>query len=171
MYSDRFFDLWDHFKSVKISFSIDDIEDRFEYQRNGSKWSQVNNNIKKYCSKINDRFAIDIFTTINIQNVYYLPELLLWAQTVNLPISFSILHDPAYMSINNIPAQARSAIISKLQPFVYFDVISSVVGILEQSGDCDGQEFIRYMKTLDSERRQDFQQSHKEIAELIGYDK
>jgi len=171
MYSDRFFDLWEHFKSVKISFSIDDIEDRFEYQRNGSNWSQVNNNIKKYRSKISDRFTIDIFPTINIQNVYYLPELLQWAQTVDLPISFSILHDPSYMSINNVPDRARSAIISKLQPFVYFDVISSVISVLERPNNCDGQGFIKYMKTLDSERQQNFQYSHKEIAQLIGYGK
>jgi hypothetical protein len=83
---------------VKISFSIDDIEDRFEYQRNGANWAQVNVNIRKYCAKISDKFTIDIFPTINIQNVYYLPELLLWAQAINLTITFSILHFPNFLN-------------------------------------------------------------------------
>jgi hypothetical protein len=169
VYSEKFFDLWDHFKSVKISFSIDDVEDRFEYQRNGANWSQLNDNIRKYCAKISDKFTIDIFPTINIQNVYYLPELLLWAQTVNLPISFSILHGPAFLSIQNIPNDARAAIIAKLQPFVHYDVINAVINVLEQTTDCNSHAFNEYMKTLDRERSQNFQQSHKEIAELMGY--
>ena len=169
IFSEKFFDLWNHFKSVKISFSIDDIEDRFEYQRNGANWTQVNENIRKYCAKVSDKFNIDIFPTINIQNVYYLPELLLWAQTINLTITFSILHFPNFLSIQNIPHNVRATIIAKLKPFVHYDVITAVINILEQPTNCDGYAFNEYMKTLDRERSQRFQQSHKEIAELMSY--
>ena len=169
VYSEKFFNLWDHFKSVKISFSIDDIEDRFEYQRNGANWLQVNENIKKYCAKVTDKFIIDIFPTINIQNVYYLPELLFWAQTFNIQLTFGILDYPDFLSIQNIPANARTAIITKLQSFVHYDAIVAVINILKQPTDCSGDAFNEYIKTLDYERNQNFQLSHKEIAELMGY--
>ena len=169
IYSEKFFSLWEHFKSIKISFSIDDIGDRFEYQRNGASWSQVNDNIKKYVTHVNDKFTVDIFPTINVQNVYYLPELITWAQDTGLPISFSILHNPAFMSIASIPTHARLQIIEKLQPFAHHNVISAVITILEQSENADTNAFIEYMTTLDVERNQKFQHSHKEIAELIGY--
>ncbi len=170
VYSEKFFDLWRHFKSVKISFSIDDIEDRFEYQRNGANWLQVNDNIRKYCANVNDKFTIDIFTTINVQNVYYLPELLLWAQTVTLSISFSILNTPSFLSIQNIPNNARAGIIAKLQPFSHYNVIDAVINVLEQSTDCDSHAFNEYMKTLDNERQQNFLKTHTYIAKAMGYE-
>ncbi len=169
IYSEKFFDLWNHFKSVKISFSIDDIKDRFEYQRNGANWSQVNDNIKKYRAKVNDSFTIDIFPTINVQNVYYLPELLLWAQTLDLNVTFGIVYNPNFLSIQNIPVSARTAIITKLQSFVHYDAIVAVINILKLTKDCDTNAFNEYMRTLDSERNQNFQHSHKEIADLMGY--
>jgi organic radical activating enzyme len=170
IYSEKFFDLWSHFKSVKISFSIDDIEDRFVYQRNGANWLQVLENINLCKAKVNNKFTIDIFTTISIQNIYYLPELIQWAQTINLPISFGILNVPTFLSIQNIPTTAISTIIEKLLPFTYIDIIASVITILEQ-GTSAGEniEFINYMKMLDLERQQDFAKSHTDIAKAIGY--
>jgi len=167
LYSEKFFDLWKNFKSVNISFSIDDIEDRFEYQRNGAKWALVSENIKKYCSKISNTFTIDIFPTINIQNVYYLPELVSWAQSTDLPINFNILHDPEFLSISNIDTKAKKSIIDKLQFFDHHDVISTVINILKQPNTRSHKEFINYMKTLDSERHQHFQKSHREVANIL----
>ena len=34
-------EIWRHFKTVEIAFSIDDINSRFEYQRSGAKWDEV----------------------------------------------------------------------------------------------------------------------------------
>ena len=169
IYSEKFFGLWDHFKSVKISFSIDDIEDRFEYQRNGAIWLQVNDNIVKYQEKISDKFTIDIFATINIQNVYYLPELLQWAHQINVPISFSMLNNPSFLSIRSIPATARSTIITKLTSFIQYEVIANVITILEQNASNENIAFIKYMNLLDSERQQNFAKSHTDIAKAMGY--
>ncbi len=170
IYSEKFFDLWSHFKSVKISFSIDDIEDRFEYQRNGANWLQVLENIKLYKAKVNNKFTIDIFTTISIQNVYYLPELIQWAQTINLPISFGILNVPTFLSIRSIPTTSTSNIIKKLQPFMHIDIIATVITILEKDTSTgENIEFVNYMKMLDLERQQDFSKSHSDIAKAIGY--
>ena len=39
--------IWKHFKHVQIAFSVDNTEERFEYERFGANWKTSNRNIKK----------------------------------------------------------------------------------------------------------------------------
>ena len=41
-------ELFPHFKHVHVAFSIDDVEEQFEYQRYPATWSEVNSNIDKW---------------------------------------------------------------------------------------------------------------------------
>ena len=41
-------DIWKHFKTVEIAFSIDDVGARFEYQRTNAVWSEVETNISQF---------------------------------------------------------------------------------------------------------------------------
>ena len=65
-------ELWSHFKRVDIAFSIDNVEDRFEYERYGANWNEVTTNITKF-HQLRDQYPNKITTqvcmTINIQNV------------------------------------------------------------------------------------------------------
>ena len=40
-------EIWRHFRTVEIAFSIDDIEQRFEYQRTNAVWAEVEQNIQR----------------------------------------------------------------------------------------------------------------------------
>ncbi len=131
IYSEKFFDLWDHFKKIKISFSIDDIADRFEAQRVGAKWDQVGENIKKYNSKRSEKFITEIYPTINIQNVYWLPELLEWISTQSFDhTAFNVLHNPESYNILSLKPQAKLAIIEKLNHYPQYEICSSIVQML-----------------------------------------
>jgi MoaA/NifB/PqqE/SkfB family radical SAM enzyme len=131
IYSEKFFDLWDHFKEIKISFSIDDIADRFEAQRVGAKWDQVGENIKKYNSKRSEKFITEIYPTINIQNVYWLPELLEWISTQSFDhTAFNVLHNPESYNILSLKPQAKLAIIEKLNHYPQYEICSSIVQML-----------------------------------------
>ena len=66
--SDKLLALWAEFKLVQLDFSIDDIEERFEYQRYPAKWKEVTDNLTwfiQYCP-VNCMFAIN--TTLSILN-------------------------------------------------------------------------------------------------------
>jgi MoaA/NifB/PqqE/SkfB family radical SAM enzyme len=116
VYSEHFFDLWQHFKEIKISFSIDDIGERFEAQRVGAIWNQVTDNIKKFNSKRSSRFITEVYPTINTQNVFYIPELLDWIDTQNFDhVAFNILHEPAQYNITSLDNEAKLSIIEKLK--------------------------------------------------------
>lgn len=173
-YSESFFKIWDYFKTVKISFSIDDIGERFELQRNGLQWSKLENNIKKFSLKQSDKFIIDIFPTISIYNVLYLPELLEWSSNQNFslsPILNNFVNYPTYLSINNVTHEAKQIILKKLKEHNNNIVsLDHIINMLENTQSKDTNvEFIKYTKMLDSQRSQNFLDTHYEIAMAMGF--
>jgi len=132
VYSEHFFDLWQHFKEIKISFSIDDIGDRFEQQRYGANWTQVTENIKKFNSKRSTKFITEVYPTINTQNVFYLPELLDWINTQNFDhVSFNILRNPIEYNISSLNFQDKVNIIKKFKQYLHYEICNSIVKILD----------------------------------------
>jgi len=79
--TDELLALWEEFKLVQIDFSIDDIEQRFEYQRYPAKWNEVKDNLTwfiQYCP-VNCMFAVN--TTLSILNYKNIDNLKLWINT------------------------------------------------------------------------------------------
>ena len=170
-FSIMFIDL-DHFKEVKLSFSIDNIGERFELERNGVAWDIVAENIKKFNSRRSEKFITDVFPSINIQNVLYVPELLEWidSQQFSSRVSLNIVYDPSYLSILSMTREARELVLDKLNSYADNDIIKSIINLIENSPAIDlANEFISYMKTLDVERQQNFAKTHPDIAKAMGY--
>ena len=132
VYSDKFFELWDHFKEVKLSFSIDDINDRFEEQRCGASWNAVSQNILKYHKKKSKKFITEVYPTINTQNVYWLPELLGWITTQSFDhIAFNILHEPAHYNILSLNDEDKLSTVKKLKNYSQYEICNSVAQLLD----------------------------------------
>jgi len=145
IYSEKFFDLWNQFKEIKLSFSIDDIGDRFEAQRVGAKWDQVCENIKKYNSHRSGKFITEVFPTVNVQNVYWLPELLAWISTQDFDhTAFNILHQPQSYNIGSLKPQAKLAVIEKLKQYPQHEIFDSVIQMLNVAKNIDKPQSIRY---------------------------
>jgi MoaA/NifB/PqqE/SkfB family radical SAM enzyme len=170
--------VWDHFGRVDIAFSIDNIGDRFEYERYGANW-QVANKIIDSTHFVKSVDAPNITTqlcfTINIQNVYYLDELLAWADTKGFgSIYFNMLHSPNHMSIQYMTPVARELVLNKLKTtFWKLDKhqqeIDNIIRFIENGPGSDGVEFLRQMKRTDEYRKQNFIDTHPEIAKAMGY--
>jgi sulfatase maturation enzyme AslB (radical SAM superfamily) len=77
----RLLDLWSKFNLVKIDFSIDDIGERFEYQRFPASWDQVTQNLLWYVenSPVNCMFSTN--TSVGILNHDNLENLDHWLKT------------------------------------------------------------------------------------------
>ena len=155
------------FKRLEITFSIDDIGPRFEYQRNGAKWEQVNENIKKFREfrSKNKNVKLNVCVTINILNVYYLNELMDWFKKSKLNnIFFNILKDPEYLSIENLTENGKILVNQKLNK-----TFSPVKEILMKSTNSDGIKFIENIKIRDKIRNQNIMDHHGEIALAMGF--
>ena len=167
-------ELWSNFKHVEIAFSIDNVGDRFEYERYGADWNLVQENIAKFTAMRSSLISTQLCITMNIQNVYYLPELCDWISTQTVDhVYFNMLHDPWHMCISKMTPQAQELVIDRLTTHEFHSKyraeIMRIAQFIRNGEGSDGQEFLRKMQMTDKYRQQNFQITHKEIAEAMGY--
>jgi MoaA/NifB/PqqE/SkfB family radical SAM enzyme len=171
--------VWNHFGRVDIAFSIDNVGDLFEYERYGAKWDLANKIIDDvHFAKNTDspNITTQLCFTINIQNVYYLDALLSWADTKPFgSVYFNMLHSPDHMSIQHMTTAAQQLVLNKLKTTVwtnkqYQREIDNVIKFIEQGAGSDGQEFLEKMQRTDAYRKQNFSDTHLEIARAMGYE-
>jgi len=167
--------LWNHFKHVEIAFSIDNVGDRFEYERYGANWLEVQDNIRQFTEMRGVKISTQLCTTMNIQNVYYLPELCEWIQDQIFDhVYFNMLHDPWHMCISKMTAAAQELVIDRLSAHTfhpkYRAEILRIVQFIRNGEGSDGQEFLQKMQTTDKYRKQSFLDTHTEIAKAMGYE-
>ena len=168
-------DLWSNFKHVEIAFSIDNVGDRFEYERYGADWVEVQENIAKFTAMRSNKISTQLCTTMNIQNVYYLPELCDWISTQTFDhVYFNMLHDPWHMCISKMTIAAKELVINRLTTHEfnskYRAEVLRIVQFIKNGVGSDGQEFLRKMQTTDEYREQSFLDTHPEIAKAMGYE-
>jgi MoaA/NifB/PqqE/SkfB family radical SAM enzyme len=169
-------ELWANFKHVEIAFSIDNIGARFEYERYGADWQEVQENITKFTAMRSNKISTQLCTTMNIQNVYYLPELCDWILTQTFDhLYFNMLHDPWHMCISKMTTQAQELVIGRLTSHEfnpkYRAEVLRIVQFIKNGEGSDGKEFLQKMQTTDEYRQQSFLDTHKEIAKAMGYGK
>lgn len=169
-------ELWQNFKHVEIAFSIDNIGKRFEYERYGADWNLVQDNIAKFTAMRSGKLSTQLCTTMNIQNVYYLPEICDWILTQTFDhVYFNMLHDPWHMCISRMTPTAMDIVIARLTNHVfdskYRAEILRIVKFIQNGQGSDGQEFLRRMQITDEYRKQSFRNTHPQIAEAMGYGK
>jgi len=171
-------EIWQYFGRVDIAFSIDNVGDRFEYERYGATWDQANKVIKYvHWSQLQyENITTQLCFTINIQNVYYLDELLAWADTKPFgSVYFNMLHSPDHMSIQRMTPAAKELVLNKLKTVFwastkYQQEIDNVIKFIKNGPGSDGSEFLFEMQRTDAYRKQNFKDTHPEIARAMGYE-
>jgi MoaA/NifB/PqqE/SkfB family radical SAM enzyme len=170
-------EIWRHFKTVEVAFSIDDVAARFEYQRSNAKWDQVQENIAKF-KNLQLRYPniqLQVCSTVNVFNVYYIEELAHWIdkQEFNF-VYWNMMHEAPYFSIANLPTSAKKAITDKLltahvssknkQEF------KKIVDFMHNGTQDMSELMLEKMRELDSRRNENLAQVEPEFAKLIGYE-
>ena len=166
--------LWKQFKHVEVAFSIDNIGRRFEYERYGADWNEVESNIVKFNNMRSAQISTQICMTINIQNVYYLPELCAWVNTQTFNHTyFNMLHDPNHMCISRMTPEAQKLVVDRLTTAEFSPAhrieIDRIIKFIENGPGGDGEYFRQRMQTTDQYREQSFLDTHSEIAKAMGY--
>lgn len=176
VYPESATDIWQHFHTVEIAFSIDDIAERFEYQRTNASWQQVNANIDRFFS-LRDQYAnirLQVCTTVNVFNVLYLADVAIWIQS--RPFDFvywNVMHDAWYFSVACLPDSAKTEIIAHLQQHNFGPHAAEIDRICEfmrKGASTDGFMTRMKVKDLDRKRGQRLKLVQPELAELLGYE-
>ena len=168
--------IWKHFKTVEIAFSIDDIGERFEYQRTNATWAEVCGNIDRFrdLKEQNSNIVLQICTTVNVFNVRYLGEVAEWIQNNQESFNFvywNMMHDAWYFSIATLPDTAKAAITEYLDSVdtIYRDEFDRIRDFMNKGASTDGGILRMRVRDLDRKREQDLSVTEPEFAALIDY--
>jgi len=106
--SEKLQDLWTEFKLVHLGFSIDDLNERFEYQRYPAKWNNTVENLHWFIDNCSANCMFSINTTISWLNQSNMINIDRWVNEnfntsrVNDPIKHQKLSAVGIFAIDNI---------------------------------------------------------------------
>ena len=172
--------IWRHFKTVEIAFSIDDLGSRFEYQRTNARWTEVCANLDRFrdLKEIYSNIKLQICTTVNVFNVYYLDHVAQWIANNRESFDFvywNMLHEIEYFSISKLPRGVKTVLTAHLQtvdiPTEFKGEFQRIVDFMNGGDSLDGSAMLAAMRQLDQRRDQDLAQVMPELAGIIGYQK
>jgi organic radical activating enzyme len=177
VYPDEAETIWKNFKQVEIAVSVDDVEQRFEYQRSNAVWAEVQQNIIKFkqLRARNNNITLQACCTINVFNVYYLDVVANWLVEQGFDyIYWNMMHDAYYFSISTLPDTAKQVIAQRLLAAVVSPTVQEefarVSEFMMRGNSLDGNLLRMNLRDLDFKRQQNLAQVAPEFAQLIDYD-
>jgi pyruvate-formate lyase-activating enzyme len=169
-------EIWQHFKTVEIALSIDDVAKRFEYQRTNAVWTDVLKNVARFRQLRTElpNIQLQCCTTVNVFNIRYLQQVADWIDYQGFDfVYWNIMHDAWYFSIATLPDSAKLAITAYLDnckpPNKFREEFAKIRDFMNRGASNDGFMLRMKIADLDRKRDQDFSQVCPEMAELIEY--
>lgn len=176
-YPDNAEEIWRHFKLVEIAFSIDDVGERFEYQRSNAQWDLVEENIDRFrqLRHRHNNIRLQVCCTINVFNVYYLEHVANWIAQQGFDfVYWNMMHEAFYFSISTLPALAKQGITQQLQtaniPGKFRAEFDRIIEFMNNGNSLDGFMLKMKIADLDRKRNQNLARVQPEFAQLIDYD-
>ena len=134
----RAWDIWKHFKRIGIGASIDAIGDLNYYIRYPSHFDKIFSNLKKL-SAAEGNFRMWLATTINIYNVWVLPEIMkFWIENTMPRVNDDDfkpimtphpLHGPQFLNMRALPLAIKDKIAQKFEtelPLIYDTIDANI---------------------------------------------
>lgn len=173
--TDNMFNIWKEFKSVELMFSIDGIEDKFEYLRHPGKWKDL---VRNFESAINhSNIYVPVCYSVSIFNVMYMNEFIKWFKSYNLhddKLYFNLIFRPEYLCIQSLPQNQKEEIKKYLEStatgYQWLDLkVKEVIDFMMRKSltNTKSEEFIRTTMNLDYIRNENFKKTFPEIAEVL----
>jgi MoaA/NifB/PqqE/SkfB family radical SAM enzyme len=176
-YPEQAIEIWRHFKTVEIAFSIDDLGARFEYQRSNAVWSDVVFNIDRFRLLRQDypNIRLQCCSTVNVFNVRYIDQLANWIADQEFDfVYWNMMHDAWYFSIATLPESAKTEIILHLEsaniPSQWREEFDRICNFMRKGASTDGFMLRMKVRDLDRKRGQNLATVEPEFAALIEYD-
>jgi MoaA/NifB/PqqE/SkfB family radical SAM enzyme len=168
--------IWKHFKLVEIAFSIDDVGERFEYQRTNAVWSEVCRNLgwfrtlREHYSNI----RLQVCATVNVFNVLYLEELAQWIDKQAFDfVYWNMMHEAYYFSISTLPETAKTVIQQRLENAAVGantqQEFAQIIDFMNRGVSLDGNILRMKIADLDRKRNQNLALVESELAQIIAY--
>ena len=163
--------IFPHFKRVNVMFSLDGINDQFEYQRFPAKWTNALENLFKFKQSVN----VEICLTISALNIYYLDTYLEFWSQYDVPIYLNVLNTPVEYNYQILPNEFKDIIINKFKMLnsntfkknILNHLPAVIDGIKAKDLSPAFQKFIETTQRHDKYRNQSFQKAFPEFYEIL----
>lgn len=163
-------DLWEKCFLVELYFSIDDIEERFDYQRTGFTWAALEDNLKWFYENMPHNHMFNINCTWSYLNFYYLDEVYQWYKSklqtnrYGDPVNFILQKASGDCELNHISSKTKKIL---QQRFLDYPELLMILNSLSvNNGPHD--KFWSYIDSLDKIRTQNFRSLCSEWSQLIS---
>lgn len=158
-------------RSVTVIFSIDGINEQFEYIRNPLAWNDLLDTVKYMINLPIETLHISSSCAIGLHNVDYVEEWNAWweqytselvsKQTRQKPVKISdtvqLVHGA--LAIANAPEGVKEQWLVDLEQYQHRIWYSLVAGTIKESLNKSNPEWITYLTTLDNRRNNSWKQS------------
>jgi len=151
---------------VDVHFSIDGVGKHFEYQRHPAKWQDALANMSVFKEYSSAKFDLRICHTVDIFNVYYLPEFLDWSTDFGVPVYLNNLHEPKYYNVSTIPYSAKIKIREKLYNYKKRNLDSVISFMMNTNTQESFNVFEKHIKRTDIVRAESFEKTFPELVSL-----
>jgi len=155
---------WEKFKQIKINFSVDGINDRFEYIRYPLSWATVERNILRMQTEMPANVSFKINHAVNILNLLYYDEFDYW-------------FNKHFAHSNRMSGFTASPVAGELSPRLVTPALKEKVLARYTSDQVPARmietvirscnEATRYLSILESRRKNSWRQVFPEIANCL----
>jgi len=161
----------DQFRSIDLGVSIDGVAEHFGYIRHPLNYDQVIANVQrwqKYFVEHNIPHNIQSISTVNILNIFYLPELkqAIRENLGNLPF-WNLLVEPVQLCISNLPWGIKEKVIDRIGHDPEFQ---DLVKFMKENSNNPAEwvNFLSLRNELDQIRGENFDKIFPEFADIIN---
>lgn len=180
IFSQKYFEILDQFKHTTISFSIDGVDEKFNYIRHHGNWESVLDNMAKWNNVTlnKDNFRLDICVTVSVLNILDLGEVSSFFINTfpNMPLFFNQVSWPLYYSVKCIPNRFKGIITDRLINYIdsidlqeVKDQIYTTIEFMNKNSTPEKHfdDFFRVNDVLDESRNQNFKNTFPELYNIF----
>lgn len=168
---------WEKFSAIIMNFSIDGIEEYYEYLRWPAKWSSITEHlawhhspemVNRFGSKILRRCTI----TVGVHNIFNLPEIFDYLQNEfgEDGINFSVVHRPSYYSIRILPPEVKRVVSQRIRESKHAEKLEFLVNFMMDNTESEHRwhEFVEWTERKDIYRGQSFAECFPEYFTYLA---
>ena len=174
---ERLLNIWKHFKSIGVGFSIDGTEKRFEYLRYPGKWKKFLYTLKKldiYC-QTNNNFRCTLAPTVSLFNILNFIDLHNFSFTTNyyfdkkIPIHF--LEYPDIYNIQIISDQGKEAITATYNNWLDKTLNTTIIEnplhdtLVKESIEENITGLLSYLNTTPKNKEEKIKHFHEKVSD------
>ena len=163
--------LFKHFKQVTIMYSIDDIGDRFTYQRHPVKFEKVEKNFKDVLNY--DYLDIKITYSVSIYNCLSGQDFVEWCNKINFPIEnvyVNFVTSPSFYNISMLADKHKKLVVEELNDNLIDKKIRQYIFAEHNEIDINQNTTNRQLliSKLDELRTESFKDTFPKMSEILN---